>query len=102
MGNYPSARQTAIPANKERVLVLGASSGIGSKIALSYAARGARTLVVGRREAELETVRVECVKLSSKLEKALKYVGDFTSPADLVAIREMIAKGLSASLLTVS
>lgn len=35
-------RETIIPSKTERVLLLGASSGVGRELALEYAKRGAR------------------------------------------------------------
>ncbi|CEH19566.1 Predicted dehydrogenase [Ceraceosorus bombacis] len=54
-------RQTHIPPYRERVVILGASSGVGKELALSYAERGCRQLLlVARRADELERVRAEC------------------------------------------
>jgi NAD(P)-dependent dehydrogenase (short-subunit alcohol dehydrogenase family) len=53
-------RKDKISRNDERVLIIGASSGVGREIALQYAARGAKVCVVGRREGILETIAEEC------------------------------------------
>lgn len=54
-------RQAILPPYRERVLILGASSGVGRELALAYARRGCRQLViVGRREKELESVANLC------------------------------------------
>ncbi|KAI8922443.1 hypothetical protein DFJ77DRAFT_25231 [Powellomyces hirtus] len=45
----------------ERVVIFGASSGIGKELALQYAARGARLLLIARREALLQKLTVECL-----------------------------------------
>jgi hypothetical protein len=56
-------RQQAIPPYRERVLILGASSGVGKEIALKYAGRGCRYIaLVGRREQELNEVAKECLE----------------------------------------
>lgn len=54
-------RQTILPPYRERVLILGASSGVGRELALAYANRGCRQLIiVGRREKELKSVAILC------------------------------------------
>nr|KAJ3418592.1 hypothetical protein HK105_008128 [Polyrhizophydium stewartii] len=50
---------TGDPA-QQRVVILGASSGIGKHLALQYAARGAQLLLVARRRDRLEAVQAEC------------------------------------------
>ncbi|KAG8895914.1 hypothetical protein FRB99_000279 [Tulasnella sp. 403] len=57
-------RTTLIPITTERVLVVGASSGIGRATALKYASRGAKVAVMARRAAELETIPM--LELTSK------------------------------------
>ncbi|KAG6816571.1 hypothetical protein H0H87_004931 [Tephrocybe sp. NHM501043] len=55
------ARRTLkILKTEERVLILGASSGIGHSIAKQYAERGARVCVVGRRADKVAEVVEEC------------------------------------------
>lgn len=56
-----SRRKKSIPLADERVLVIGASSGVGREIALSYARRGARVAIVGRQAENLQRVLEECV-----------------------------------------
>lgn len=54
-------RQAVLPPYRERVVILGASSGVGRALALAYAARGCRHLViVGRRQKELDEVADLC------------------------------------------
>jgi len=53
-------RLLKVAKSGERVLILGASSGVGRSVARQYAARGARACVVGRRESLVEEVAVEC------------------------------------------
>ncbi|KAI5860928.1 NAD(P)-binding protein [Durotheca rogersii] len=53
-------RLRTIPPAEERVLILGASSGLGRTIAKRYAARGARVCVVARRADRLSQLADEC------------------------------------------
>ena len=55
-----------------------------------------KDMVVGRREQELEVVRQECSGLKGV--ETLKFVGDFTSPKDLVSIRTVVERGASSLL----
>lgn len=63
-------RQSEIPPYRERVLILGASSGVGRSLALEYARRGCRDLVlVARRETELKSLVEECEKQAKEGEE---------------------------------
>jgi hypothetical protein len=112
-------RQTRVPPYRERVLLLGASSGVGRALARQYAARGCTDLVlVGRREAELEKVRQECEELRSRGEewemsgeapgweararrRARVIVADCTKPEDVLRIRDECLEGkCDAALLS--
>ena len=84
-------RTRVVPPSNERVLILGASSGIGRCIALQYAARGARICLVARREVELKKVMQECLAQGSNMPgQVVMLVGDFSQPADLVEIRAFL------------
>ena len=90
-------RSAAIPPGAERVLILGASSGIGRTLAHRYAERGAKVCAVARRGAELELVRSECEALaapvsSSESETILTICADVTHAEDLIDIREVISE----------
>ena len=85
------SRYKKVSRIRERVIVLGASSGIGRSTARQYAERGARVIVVGRRSALIEEVAKECSNAravglqnpsasSHKEKHVIGFTGDFTSP----------------------
>ena len=49
----------------KRVIIIGATSGIGREVALIYIAKGWKVGVAGRRAAELESLRAEAPSLVS-------------------------------------
>lgn len=63
-----------------RVLITGASSGIGEQMAYHYAKFGAQIVITARRVDALKKVVQECVKLGAK--KAMYVTGDMSDPAD--------------------
>jgi NAD(P)-dependent dehydrogenase (short-subunit alcohol dehydrogenase family) len=77
------------PLAGRRVLVTGASSGIGEATALAVAARGATVLLVARREAELARVRAA---IEAGGGRAATYVCDLT---DLEAVDMLVAQVLA-------
>jgi lactate dehydrogenase-like 2-hydroxyacid dehydrogenase len=85
-------RPKLVPPGAERILILGASSGIGRALAHRYAERGAKVCVVARRSAELETVRLECESMAQTPDLVLGICADFTHAEDLVTIRETISE----------
>jgi len=90
-------RPLKVPKSGERVLILGASSGIGRSMARQYAARGARVCVVGRRGALMEEVAMECrnAQKSARWQDVLGVPGDFTNVQDMVRVRDTLEKGAS-------
>lgn len=96
IGRRRRVRTKTVPSTHERVLILGASSGIGRCIARIYAARGARVCIVARRQQELQLVHDECISLvADKLaDKMLSFPADYSKPEDLVAIRDAISQGM--------
>ena len=60
-GSSAGRRGRVVPARGERVLIIGATSGIGRELAAQYARRGARVMLTGRRAKELDEAAAECV-----------------------------------------
>ncbi|KAF9046539.1 hypothetical protein BJ165DRAFT_1173104 [Panaeolus papilionaceus] len=101
--NSKPSRKAQIAAHKERVVVLGATSGIGREVALQYARRGARVCIVGRRKELVDEVEGECTAQRNAVlgirgpiyeegKAVIGTVGDFTSAEDMVRLRELIEK----------
>lgn len=80
-------RPSKVPHSSERVLILGATSGIGRVIALQYAKRGAKVCVVGRRQVKLVEVMSECG------DKCLAVGGDFANVEDMIRVRNAVEEG---------
>jgi NADPH:quinone reductase-like Zn-dependent oxidoreductase len=97
-------RLRTVPQTSERVLILGASSGIGRAIAHLYAARGARVCVVGRRKAKVDEVVEECVRCcreregdsASEAGKVFGLAADFANVDDMVRVRAALEMGAYA------
>ncbi|TFY54112.1 hypothetical protein EVJ58_g9049 [Rhodofomes roseus] len=96
-----SARATKVSKRDERVLILGASSGIGRALAHEYARRGARVCVTARRTDELKKVVEECSWLqettgaSAKETRVLSVVADFTNVDEMVHLRDVLERDWS-------
>jgi NAD(P)-dependent dehydrogenase (short-subunit alcohol dehydrogenase family) len=71
---------------EERVLVLGAASGVGREVAKQYAARGARVCVVARRADAISALAEECGN------RCIWRVADFSKAGDMVELRDMLQK----------
>ncbi|WWC98206.1 hypothetical protein V866_005097 [Kwoniella sp. B9012] len=91
----PPSRETVVLPHEERVVLLGASSGVGRDLAHAYAKRGARICLVARRSDALERVKAECIALGAKEENLLVVPADVTSTDDLVKVREVVEKAWS-------
>ena len=91
-------RLSKVSKTEERVLVLGATSGIGRSIARQYAERGAVVCIVGRRGALVDEVVEECRQARSSLRLGttdekndfLGVTADFANVDDMVRVREVI------------
>ena len=86
-------RASLVPPKNERVLILGATSGIGQSIALQYAERGASVCVVGRRQGLVDDITAQCSTIAKKT--CLGVCADFTDVEGLLRIRDVIQKGPS-------
>ncbi|KAI4900950.1 hypothetical protein NFI96_020775 [Prochilodus magdalenae] len=83
-----------------KVLVTGASSGIGEQIAYHYARLGAQIVITARRENALKEVVKKCQDLGAQ--KALYIPADMAKPADadrVVEFAEQQLKGLKYIVL---
>ncbi|KAJ8473723.1 hypothetical protein ONZ45_g16193 [Pleurotus djamor] len=87
--NSPSRPKT-LPKTDERVVILGASSGIGKAIAEEYVRRGARVCIVGRRADQLKEVDEALRAGSGRNRAVLSQCADFTSPEELVRVRQLV------------
>ncbi|XP_051731500.1 hydroxysteroid 11-beta-dehydrogenase 1-like protein isoform X1 [Ctenopharyngodon idella] len=63
-----------------RVLITGASSGIGEQMAYHYSKFGAQIIITARRLEALKKVAQKCVKLGAQ--KMMYMTGDMSDPAD--------------------
>ncbi|WOO78557.1 11-beta-hydroxysteroid dehydrogenase-like 3 [Vanrija pseudolonga] len=86
------SRETVVAPADERVVLLGASSGVGKDLALAYAKRGARILIVARRAEALQAVADECAALGLDKSRILIVPADITSVDDVIKIRETAEK----------
>lgn len=81
-------RLSKVSQAEERVLVLGAGTGIGREVAKQYLDRGAKVCIVGRRKDKLDELVSEYG--SARL---LSVAGDISSVDDMIALREVLGKG---------
>ncbi|KAI6086463.1 NAD(P)-binding protein [Hypoxylon rubiginosum] len=77
-------RHGSIPPRQERILVIGASSGLGRSVAKQYAARGARVCIVARRAEQLSVLAQECGQ------RCIWVAADFCKADDMVRLRERL------------
>ncbi|KAI9246593.1 hypothetical protein BY458DRAFT_494717 [Sporodiniella umbellata] len=71
----------------ERVVIVGCSSGIGQAVAMKYAARGARLILMARRTDLLATVSERCIELGA--ETVDWQGGDVTDERSLEALKQL-------------
>ncbi|KAF8320129.1 NAD(P)-binding protein [Clavulina sp. PMI_390] len=98
-----SSRRKAISYSSERVLIVGASSGVGREIALQYTKRGARVAIIGRRSDQLGAVLDECVSAAPFETRYLAITADFAAPESAARARQAIEdhwNGLDTLVIT--
>ncbi|KAJ1664801.1 hypothetical protein EV178_003778 [Coemansia sp. RSA 1646] len=72
-----------------RVVIVGASSGIGRSMALEYARCGAHLLLCARRKYELDQVAEDCLSVAQPASSAVDVViGDITERETQIALRD--------------
>ncbi|KUI63331.1 11-beta-hydroxysteroid dehydrogenase-like 3 [Cytospora mali] len=79
-------RQRHFSSSPERVLILGASSGVGHDIARQYARRGARLCVVARRAERINALAAECG------DSCIGVAADLGVVEDMARVRQTIEK----------
>jgi short-subunit dehydrogenase len=80
----------------QRVLVTGASAGIGRELALQLAPHGLKSLIlVARREAELQALAAEVQALDPQLSIHV-FAADLTDPLQVEALLELVAQEVGA------
>lgn len=94
-----TSRARKVQKKNERVVILGASSGIGRALAHEYARRGARVCVTARREDELTKVVEECKALETNPgspSNVQAVAADFTNVDEMVHLRDVLERGKSS------
>ena len=94
--SYRFRRTSKISPGHERVLILGATSGVGQTLAHKYASRGAFVCVVGRRQPKVDEVVQQCKDLSERggfKDRVLGIRGDCGNLQDMIHLRETLHKG---------
>ena len=98
-------RTNKIPRVNERVVILGASRGLGLATAHEYALAGAKLCLVARREDMLANAVEECKELRAKSSSTPKdedaiisMKADFVVVDDMLALRTKIQEGTSYSI----
>ncbi|KAH7340401.1 hypothetical protein B0J17DRAFT_715622 [Rhizoctonia solani] len=91
-------RATIILPSEERVLIIGASSGVGRATAVAYAKRGARVAITARRSAVLDQVKQDCLKArnesgyTEQKDAILAVTADFSDEGAMESVRTAVKR----------
>ncbi|KAJ7870744.1 hypothetical protein B0H14DRAFT_236327 [Mycena olivaceomarginata] len=86
-----SRRSVRLPRQNERILIIGASSGVGHTLALQYSKLGVKGVcVVGRRVDKIAQVVAECNAVKGPNTEILGITGDFADVDDMVRTRSQL------------
>ncbi|KAG0277506.1 hypothetical protein BGZ95_005844 [Linnemannia exigua] len=96
-GSKGPARTATIPQAEERVVIIGASSGIGSELARIYAGRHAHVVLVARRMELLQQLVQELTPTAGSMHAVQ---GDVTLPEDVRRITVESLKALNGKIDT--
>ena len=83
-----------------RVLVTGASSGIGEEMAYQYARMGASVFITARRELRLQRVVEKCKQLGPKTAKYGYVAADMSNPSHTKTVIKVILYELIMNYLS--
>ncbi|MEM9468541.1 MAG: SDR family NAD(P)-dependent oxidoreductase [Pseudomonadota bacterium] len=72
----------------KKILITGASSGIGEALALAYASSGAMLCLTGRNQTRLEAVAAHCIEKGSTVVSAALDVTDRQAMSDWIATQQ--------------
>ncbi|KAF7338949.1 11-beta-hydroxysteroid dehydrogenase-like 3 [Mycena venus] len=86
-----SRRSFKLPRQNERILIIGASSGVGRTLAHQYSKLGAKGVcVVGRRADKIAEVVAECNACKGPNTEIIGITGDFAEVDDMVRTRSQL------------
>ena len=91
---YRSVGEQKVPV-VHRVLITGASKGIGEEVAYQYARQGARIVITARNAASLKLVAERCVSLGAK--SADFIAADMNKTEDIAKIMPFVEQKMSKS-----
>ncbi|OBZ87040.1 Formamidopyrimidine-DNA glycosylase [Choanephora cucurbitarum] len=92
-------RRKKIEPRQERVVIIGASSGIGKECALKYAGRGAKLVLFARRKELLDQLKQQCDSAGSP--EVIVLAGDATKQIDLIQLAQLTRNAFDGCVDTV-